>query len=69
MAQTALLDSTVKLLRRLPLFQEVPEQDLLALAQHFRLDFFERDAVIFYQGGCLRPHLAGAQRTGEDCAP
>jgi CRP/FNR family transcriptional regulator len=50
MAQTALLDSTIKLLNRLPLFQEVPEQDLQTLAQHARLDFFERDAVIFYQG-------------------
>jgi CRP-like cAMP-binding protein len=50
MAPTALLDSTIKLLSRLPLFQEVPEQDLQALAQHTRLDFFERDAIIFYQG-------------------
>ena len=50
MAQTALRDSTVKLLSHLPLFQEVPEQDLLTLAQYSRLEFVERDAVIFYQG-------------------
>ena len=62
MAQTALLESTVRLLGRLPLFQDVPEQDLQALAQHTRLDFFERDAAIFYQGdACDRIWLV---RTG-----
>jgi CRP-like cAMP-binding protein len=42
--------STVKLLKHLPLFNALSENDLASLASHTRVDRVERDAVIFYQG-------------------
>lgn len=40
----------LNLLRRLPLLADAPETDLTRLAEQTRVDHFERDAVIFYQG-------------------
>ena len=48
MSTTSLLDSNVKLLGRLPLFADVPKDDLMLLAGQTRLDSYARDAVIFY---------------------
>ncbi|MEK7440387.1 MAG: cyclic nucleotide-binding domain-containing protein, partial [Chloroflexota bacterium] len=42
--------SVIELLKRLPLFNSLPERDLAWLADRTRVDHLERDAVIFYQG-------------------
>jgi len=42
--------SVVELLKRLPLFNSLPERDLLWLADRTRVDHVEHDAAIFYQG-------------------
>ena len=44
------LETTLQLLKRLHLFADLPEDDLLALAEQVFLGKYERDAVIFYQG-------------------
>ncbi len=41
--------STIDLLRRLPLFADLPEHDFAALADQTQASHFEREAVIFYQ--------------------
>lgn len=40
----------IELLRRLPLLADLPEPDLSLLASQTRVDQFEREAAIFYQG-------------------
>ncbi len=40
----------IELLRRLPLLADLPEPDLSLLANQTRVDQFEREAAIFYQG-------------------
>jgi CRP/FNR family transcriptional regulator len=40
----------IELLRRLPLLADLPEPDLSLLASQIRVDQFEREAAIFYQG-------------------
>ena len=58
MASTSLLDANLKLMGRLPLLADVPEEDLVLLARQTRLDTYEHDAVIFYQGDiCERIYL------------
>ncbi len=42
--------STVTLLSRVPLFASLPAAELQDLAAAVRVDFFPRDAVVFYQG-------------------
>lgn len=58
MSSSSLLDANIKLLRHLPLLADVTEEELVFLARQTRLDSFERDAVIFYQGdACERIYL------------
>ncbi len=40
----------IELLRHLPLFSDLAEQDLASLAGQARVDHFEREAAVFYQG-------------------
>ncbi|MBM4423662.1 MAG: Crp/Fnr family transcriptional regulator [Chloroflexi bacterium] len=47
---SAILAPTLELLQRLPLFASLPEVDLVALSEQTRVDRFEREAFIFYQG-------------------
>jgi CRP/FNR family transcriptional regulator, nitrogen oxide reductase regulator len=50
--------STIALLARLPLLAGLSEQDLAVLAQHVRLNRYEREADIFHQGEpCDRVHV------------
>lgn len=50
-----LLFSTINLLKRLPLFADLPDSLLSQLADQCRMDLFQRDEAIFYQGdGCDR---------------
>jgi CRP/FNR family transcriptional regulator, cyclic AMP receptor protein len=63
MATISMLDSNVKLLGRLPLFADVPKDDLMQLAGQTRLDSYERDTVIFFQGDiCERIYLVRSGR-------
>jgi CRP/FNR family transcriptional regulator len=41
---------TIDLLRQIPLFQGLAEGELIALANHCRVNHYESEAVIFYQG-------------------
>lgn len=41
---------TIPLLKRLPLFVDLPESELALLAAETRVDHFEKEAVIFLQG-------------------
>ncbi len=50
----------IELLRHLPLFAGLAEPDLALLAEGTRVDHFEREAVIFYQGDEPKVHLHGA---------
>ncbi len=50
MATALAPDSVVDLLQHLPLFAGLPDAALAALAGQARVDTFDRDAVIFYQG-------------------
>ena len=47
---TTFTPPTLELLRRLPLFANVPEAELASLAGQTRVDHFERESVVFYQG-------------------
>ncbi|HLF03033.1 MAG TPA: Crp/Fnr family transcriptional regulator [Anaerolineales bacterium] len=47
---TNVLLTTVELLRHLPLFANVPDTDLTALADQTHVSHFDREATIFYQG-------------------
>jgi len=63
MPTTSVLDSNVKLLGRLPLFADVPKDDLILLAGQTRVDSYEREAVIFFQGDiCERIYLVRSGR-------
>jgi CRP-like cAMP-binding protein len=44
------VNTPLSLLQRLSLFDDLPAPALAALAGHCRLDRFEREAVVFYQG-------------------
>lgn len=44
------LDTTVKLLQKIPIFAELSERALSSLAQQTTTERFERDAVVFFQG-------------------
>ncbi len=58
MPVTSVLETNIRLLANLPLFADVPEQELLELAQQCRQENYEREAVIFYQGdACERIYI------------
>jgi CRP/FNR family transcriptional regulator len=44
------LETVVQLLRRYPIFADLPERDIASLAHLVRFDRYEREALVFYQG-------------------